>query len=377
MSHIHVCLVSDQAIPNLTTALQFNPDTTVLLSTNEMKDKAKRLETVLKNKGLKVKTLKISAYDINDVITVSESLLNDCKGCKVSLNITGGTKIGTLGTFQVFYTASKPIFYVNTKDNEIIKLYPEKEQQKYPIEISISIKDYLAVYGFNVKSYVKDDSYIYKRKKVTDYLANLVIHRPNIIGEINYKLQNFEEKSYPLKINITKNKQVIKLYDILKDSGLVKIRNKSTIEIPDVETAKYLNGIWFEEYVYMMAKSLGADEVKLNVKGVWDTVGKHPPTNEFDILISKGNRLFYISCKTANPDRKIDDTDETIGKEYLYELDSISDSALGLFGKRMLASARAIKNDYVRKRAEILKIDIADGQNIATLKGKLQQWLSK
>ncbi|MBI5307123.1 MAG: DUF1887 family protein [Planctomycetes bacterium] len=107
MSHIHVCLVSDQPIPNLTTALQFKPDTVVLLKTKEMEEKAGLLEDVLKNKGCDVQSETIAAYDINNVITVSESLINKCKNCDVSLNITGGTKIGTLGTFQAFYTSGK------------------------------------------------------------------------------------------------------------------------------------------------------------------------------------------------------------------------------------------------------------------------------
>ena len=174
MSHIHVCLVSDQPIPNITTVLQFRPDTVVLLKTNEMDEKAKLLEDVIKKKGFEVYSETIDAYDINNVINVSESLINKYKDSEISLNITGGTKIGTLGTFQSFYANGKQIFYVDTKDNKILELFPKNKQSEIPIDVSIPIVDYLALYGFRISSEVEDDSYIFRRKELTNYLARLV-----------------------------------------------------------------------------------------------------------------------------------------------------------------------------------------------------------
>ncbi|MGQ9571270.1 MAG: Card1-like endonuclease domain-containing protein [Thermodesulfovibrionales bacterium] len=379
MSHVHVCLVSDQPIPNLTSVLHFKPDMVILLTTPEMKQKAKRLEEVLHNKGFNTKQISISAYEINNVIDECEKLLDQFEDSEVSLNITGGTKIGTLGTFRVFYKRDKPIYYVNTHDNEILQIFPEDKQLNTTITVKIPIKDYLAVYGFKVQKYVKEKEInsIYKRKKSTVYLAYLAVHAEHIIGEINYKLQGLDQFAYPYEMSLKSNENTYKLCSLLKEANLIKLKGKTTLEIPDSETARYLSGIWFEEYVYTIAKCLDLDEIKLNVEGIWDISGKHIPRNEFDILLSKGNRLFFISCKTANPERRINNFEEGIAKEYLYELDSISDAALGLFGKRMLASAREIKNDYVRKRAELLKIDLIDGKKIINLKEALRQWITK
>lgn len=372
MKHIHVCLVSDQPIPNLTTVLQLNPDTVVLLKTKEMEEKARLLEDVLKKKNYDVKTETIEAYDINNVIRVSESLINKCKNCDVSLNITGGTKIGTLGTFQAFYTQNKPIFYVNTKDNKIIKLFPESEHIEEAIKVSIPIKDYLAAYGFIISSYVNDDGYIFRRKQLSDYFA----HKSEIVGELNYKLHKFDDKtSLPITADILTDGKLEIFLGLL--DGVTK-KEKGKIQISNYDDLRYLKGIWFEEYIYMLAKGAGADEVRLNVIGKWVTKGKNQPKNEFDVLISKGTRLFYISCKTANPNRKLSKEDEEgIGREYLYELDSISDDALGLFGKRMLASARKIEDPYVKERAKILKIETVDGKDIVTIKENLKQWLNR
>ncbi|GER94300.1 DUF1887 domain-containing protein [hot springs metagenome] len=375
MSHVHVCLVSEQPIPNLTTVLQFKPDRVVLLKTKEMEEKARFLAEVLKKKQYDVEAELIDAYDINNVIKVSESLINKCGDCEVSLNITGGTKIGTLGTFQVFYTSGKRIFYVDTKDNKILQLYPENEQKEMPIEVNISIADYLAVYGFQIDTYVKDDSYIYERKELTDYLANTVTSRQHIIPAINNALHKYNEKSpLPVSVKLLKDEKLFKLFGLLKG---VKQKDGSKIEIHSHNSLMYLKGFWFEEYVYMIAKSLNPDDIKLNVKGKWITRGQYHPKNEFDVMLSKKNRLFYISCKTANPDRKEEGGEEGVGKEFLYELVSLSDRALGLFGRRMLVSARQVNDPAVRERSKILKVDLVDGKNIATLKENLRQWLTE
>lgn len=389
MSHIHVCLVSEQPIPNLTTVLQFKPDTVVLLKTKEMVEKASFLEKVIKERGFDVHSETIEAYDINNIINVSESLIKRCRDCRVTLNITGGTKIGTLGTFQAFYTNDKEIFYVDTKDNKILSLSKGTEQTEIPIDVKISISDYLAVYGFEITSYVKDDSYIYVRKDLTHYFAQTISSMPNFIPKLNFELHPYDENSpLPINASIPIDKNLHKL--IVKLPG-VALNGKNGIVISDHNSLMYLKGFWFEEYVYMIARSLNPDEIKLNVKGNWVTKARHTPKNEFDIMLSKGNRLFCISCKTANPDRKVgspkhhrffggssdEDTEEGIGRQFLYELVSLSDRALGLFGKRMLASARQIKDPAVRERARILNVELVDGKNIQTLKENLKQWLNK
>ena len=375
MSHIHVCLVSDQPIPNLTTILQFEPDKVILLATKDRSAESNRLEKVIRQKGVDVKTKEIKPYDMNNVISVCENLIKDYKNDEVTLNITGGTKIGTIGTYQAFYTYGKPIFYVNTQDDEIIKISPNEE--KIPINVNMSIRDYLAAYGFNITNYVKEDRHINDRRHITEAIVQLAIKRPELIGEINRELKDIDKAVYPKKISLRNDRDMDLLCKKLVDYGLVERRRQTTIEIPDEDTAKYLRGFWFEEYLYMTAKSLNVNEVKLNVEGQWDASGKKSPRNEFDVLIAKRNRLFYISCKTANPDRYVDGTDESIGKDYLYELDALGDRALGLFGKKMLASARPVTNDYVKKRAEVMKIRLVDGRNIATMKDNLREWLTK
>jgi len=378
MSHIHVCLVSDQPIPNLTTVIQFRPDKVVLLSTKDKAAQAERLEGVMRKYCGRVESREILPYEISDVMAVSESLMDEHDESEVTLNITGGTKIAAMGAFQSFFTRGKAIYYVNTRDNEIIRIYPEADS--IPIDVSIPIEDYLSAYGFRTEQYVKDDGYVYRRKGVTNFLAVLAREHEKLIGSINYLVNKAipdpDKASYPIDVEFPRKSRIKELCEKLNSCGVAEQVGKTTIRISSQDAARYLQGIWFEEYVYMIAKSLPVDEVRMGVAGQWAVPGRKPLTNEFDVMIAKKNRLFYISCKTSDPDRKKGDSLESVSKEYLYELDSLGDMAVGIFGKRMLVSARTIRNEYVRKRARVLNIDLVDGRNVLTLKDKLLMWLS-
>lgn len=378
MSHVHVCLVSNQPIPNLTTILQFKPDRVILLSTEQMQEQTERLKKIISKNKIDIKVLNILPYDVNNVAEVCAKVIDGCSDCDVSLNITGGTKVSALGAYQEFYTRGKPIYYVNTDENKILQISPTEKQ--LTITASVPMIDYLMSYGFYVVDFVKDDSYIYKREELTKKLAQMALEKDYLLGEINRRLQGADEKPFPQDVTFEK-KELQWLVGALDDAGIAKKKTESTVTIPDKSIAKYLRGLWFEEYVYLIAKALKKSlkqnmDVYLNVKGKWD-MKDSGPKNELDVVISKGTRLYLISCKTSYPDRKEAGSDEGIGKEYIYEILALGDRALGLFGEKILVSARSVKDENIKKRVALTGIKLIDGKNMMTFKEQLRQWLSK
>lgn len=373
MKNIHICLVSDQPIPNLTSALQFKPDTVILLYTVDRKSQKERLERVLKQHRFQVEGRQIEAYGLGNVVDTCEAIINHFSGCELSLNITGGTKIGALGAFQPFYTANLPIYYVNTRDDEILRISPTETST--PITITIGIREYLECYGFKVNDLCKDFSGMLRRREVTLALRDLAIMSEHLIGKLNGSFPPDHERcAYPLE-TAPLDAEVLTLSPLFEKHRIARSGNKGGLLVNSVEHATYLRGGWFEELAAMAAKEAGADEVAMNVIGEWDLPGKKLPANEFDVMLTKGNRLFLISCKTRYNYRQ--DGNEGIAKEFLYELDSLGDQALGIFGGKMLANARTIKGEYVRKRAQAMKIRVVDKNDIANLKGKIQEWLKR
>ncbi len=373
MSHVHVCLVSDQPIPNLTTALQFRPDIVVLLKTKQMNEKSALLKRIISKKNIAVEEELIEAYDINKIADVSNALIDKYCDSRITLNITGGTKIGTLGTYQVFYTNDKEIFYVDTANHKILKLHPKNDQNPIPITVSIPISDYLLAHGFEINPAEDKDLQINKRKGLTDYLAATINYKPHIIQHINEKLHKYDQGSpLPVSFKLPNDEKLLKHITLLEG---VTIQQDGRMKIDDEKSLMYLKGFWFEEYVYMTAKDCAPDEIMLNVTGKWLTTSRYNPKNEFDVVLSKGNRLFIISCKTANPNRQDSNSEEGVGRKYLYELESLGDRALGLFGKKIIVSSAAVSDQAVRKRAEIMGIELVDGKSIITFKENLKKWI--
>ncbi|MDD5007500.1 MAG: DUF1887 family CARF protein [Syntrophorhabdaceae bacterium] len=373
MNRTHVCLVSDQPVPNLTTVLQFRPDLVILLVTTDKKAEGTRLKSVIEARGIPVEERSVEPYDLNSVLEASEDIIKKFRDHELSLNITGGTKIGTVGTFQSFYTAGRPIYYVDTRDSTILQISPQ--ESRVPIDVSIPVVDYLRVYGFNVENYLKDDGPVFRRKDITGLLLDLAIGEPKLLGALNYSLQKLENMQYPLDAMLPDSPCIAVIAELLADRGFAKVKGRGYITLPSEEITVYLKGGWLEEYVYTTAKALNRGEVRMNVEGKWEGRVKHLPKNEFDILISYSNQLFLLSCKTSDPNRNADGAGETIAKEYIYELISLGDRALGLFGKKALVSARVL-NPYVRDRASVLKIPVIEGKNIITLKSVLKSWMT-
>lgn len=353
MEHVHVCLVSGQPIPNLTTTIQFAPNLAVLLFTDGKEREKIRLEKVIRGHGVKTEAYKIEAFDMENVMATCGSVIARHSDARITLNITGGTKIETLGAYQVFMSRRKAIYYVDTDNGVIIQLHPEESRQ--PITATIGALEYLAAYGFKARAsrgWVGIEREIERRKNVTALLAAMAVESPATIRHINREVARQGAKAARLVLDIGCDAGLLHLAEELKAAGLAALSGDELC-VYDRRVIAYLGGGWFEEHIYAVARTIGGVEALLNVEGAWDTAAQAPPENEFDVLLCKRNRLYLVSCKTANPNRRHGEA-ESVGKEYLYELDSLGDRALGLFGKRLLASALPIGDRYVCERARMI-----------------------
>lgn len=369
MKHVHLCLVSDQPMPNATSALQVRPDHVELLYTKDKIDQGLRLEEFLKSRGMTVRGTEILPYDMQAVTATCTQLLQEYADCRISVNITGGTKLAALAVFQVFLKAGKELYYVDTHNRTLICLSPDHRED--PITISMPILDYLDIHGFRPESHTSDLQPVMQRQPVTQFLAELAIRKPKLIGMLNGSFGvnlDVKDLNYPYTLQLQQIREFTGLAMLLAKHGIAR-QTAGGIILPNIEIAQYLRGFWFEEYVYLAAAAIPGVEAKLNVIGRWETRRKEEPKNEFDVMVGADNRMLYISCKTSNIDRG------GAGREFLYELDSLGDKALGLFGKKILASARPIGDSYIHARAANMGIEIIDGAKIRDISKRIETWL--
>jgi hypothetical protein len=370
----HVCLISEQPIPNLIPLLLEKPVKAVFLVSAEMSAQAERLKKVLQPRSISVEIAEISsAYDFMAVERICKQIIEGHEaGNGLTLNVTGGTKITALAAFQVFYFNDHRIIYLDTTNKQLLQLAPESDA--IPVRDNlVKVRDYLHAYGMNPEDI--PDSGKAEGRLGLDGLAQLLVGNEVLLSKLNAALDGHGKK--PSYANLTLNELGDKAEDLaacLVDCGVASQISAGGLNISSREKLFFCQGGWLEEYVFKAVKSLAIKglDLAMNVRVRWDGKGRKQTENEFDVLFTHCNRLHIVSCKASNPER-ITETG-TRATEALNELDTLSDRAGGLFGRAMLVSARRL-SDYDRERGRKMKVEIVDGRDVLYFQKRLRAWL--
>ena len=152
--NIHVCIVSDQPIPNYVPVLDntFRPREVILLVTGKMQQKAAALEQTLKTRcGVKTRQIAIaSEYDMQEMEdkVLGELIALDEAKENIALNLTGGTKLMAIAAYRTFHDAGYPAFYFTATSNEVLLLDNNERLTLQPPKIKI--EDYLRLHGYQI-----------------------------------------------------------------------------------------------------------------------------------------------------------------------------------------------------------------------------------
>lgn len=376
MTTTHVCLISDQPIPNLIPLRMEKPARAIFLVSDEKQNEADRLRRIIQPWGITIEEKRIPPFDLNAVAAICATLIGEQGQEHLTLNVTGGTKISALAAFEAFYSGGCRIIYVNTATDELMTLSPIEGKASIPD--LIGVRDYLAAYGLRLeKGSGQPPTGCGQRRQQTKRLAELFVKDEALLQTVNRLTQPLLNKErhglnyLHLAPDDFTNSQA--LFELLRQAGIATPGIDDGININRPEDIFFLGGGWLEEFVYHTVRELPVHEVMINVKVEWDGAGRKNTTNEFDVLFSHRNRLHIVSCKAANMERE--STAGSKGKAAIYELDALADKAGGLFGRTMLVSARPL-SDYDRARAERMRIEVVSGRNLPQLKSSLQKWLN-
>lgn len=369
-----VLLVSAQPIPNLIPVLKWRPEAVHLLVSEKMGPQADRLERYLEGLTINVLRHAIDAYNQEQVQLVCRDILADKEAGSVLLNATGGTKVAAFAAFEAFRSVGFPVVYFDPQRWRILSLYPGQQEPVRP-EGEISVTEYLSVYGLNVKKAERSCADMERRLSLSRFLARELPGRPGFMRVLNaVAARAVNLRSFPFTEKIEPfSKDYLPLLTRLDDEGLIGWDGASRkITFPCRGSARYLNGFWLEEYVFASLEGLPIADSLRNVEVEWDGTGRSPVENEFDVVFTRGARLYLISCKTASLSRERD----TIDKNPLYELFSLKESAAGLFGRGLLVSASPM-GEALKKRAGASGIDYLEGTELPYLREKIQAMLDR
>ena len=370
----HVYLVSAQATPNITPALDSGarPEKVVLVVSPDMEKQAEWLSDVLKSAaGVKVMFWRINhPWNISHIQDRILDLITELDDESIALNATGGTKPMSIGAYEVFRSAGKPIFYVHPERDELVWLFPS-QQPSHRLADRVKIPHFIRSYGGSVVSkgsLVVPPSY----REFANTLINNIEQYERSLGTLNWYANSAERSltSEPVHDSAIRNQGFRELLGQLSDLNMVSLVN-GRLKFSSEEARFFANGGWLEQYVLSTLNSL-----KKELPSIQDTatsveiVRGDGVKNELDVVFLADNRLYIIECKAKN----FKAGSATSGADTLYKLDSLADAVGGLKASALLVSYRPLGN-YDMNRAREMGVTVFQGDLLKSLRVHLRRWI--
>lgn len=375
----HLCLVSAQATPNLTPALDPSvaPRRVILLVSPDMAERAEWLEAVLGPRGIRVARWPISdPWDVEYVQTrVLELLETECEavaGSSIALNATGGTKPMSIAAYEAFRAYDLPIFYVHPERDRLIWMSPGGVGAA-DLANRLGLPAFLQAHGARVES--SESRGIPERLRVlTDWLVANVGAYGDALGRLNALAHEAEGGlvSPEMDSRQLRDQRLQILIDRFAEEGLLEPTGKQ-LRFPDEAARFYVNGGWLEEHVFDLLRDLRGElpqiqDLARSVRILRQSPRGEAVPNEIDVACLAENRLYIIECKTRvwRP--------EGGGADALYRLDTLGDLLGGLQARTMLVSYRPLPAHDLRRAAD-LRVQVCAGPRLPELRSALRSWL--
>ena len=382
---VHFCLISDQAAPSLLPILDpdFKPKEAVFLVSDKMKSNAEALEKVFKEKNIKVTLVRIeNIYDVQEMENCFIELIDQFDGKDIALNVTGGTKLMAIVAQNTFAMGGKPIFYVDSDNNQILFISRDEKGQSIPnkmLNCQIDLKTYLSAYGMVYKSTKQPLASEQLITNLEPFIKQYDKYKDDIPLLNSYAAES-QKSGFKVDFKHHKVKSFVTLLEELHHKNLLDF-DRHRIDFRDTVHKDLLNGVWLEEITYKAIeniKSIQDKALSLEVGNSSYDQSKHQYAlknqgnqNEFDIAFMAKNRLHIIECKTQLMNKEGGIKSE----EILYKLEALKNYG-GLMTKKCLVSYFEVP-ESVKNRAKELHIEIIQGKDLQRLREKISNWIGK
>ncbi|WP_022947122.1 Card1-like endonuclease domain-containing protein [Methylohalobius crimeensis] len=374
----HVYLVSEQATPNITPALDpaVRPEKVTLVVSGHMQTQAHRLTRVLKEgAGVAVEEWPVAdAWDVKHLLDRFLELLEHAEQAPV-LNATGGTKPMSIAAVEVFRAYERPIFYVHPHTDELFWLYPH-DFPKHQLADRIKLPHFLLAYGAEIEA--RGGVQVPPaRRALADHLIRNIEHYGQAIRTLNWYAASAGD-TLVSPILTPGHRRWPALQELLEGFEQVDALRleKERIVFPDEEARAFVNGGWLEWHVFHQVQMLRKDlpliqDVAQGVRVVRSTRGGEVE-NELDVAFLANNRFYLMECKTRH--FRVAGNHRAAGAEALYKLDTLKDLLGGLHGQGMLVSYLPLKAADHHRAAE-LGIRVCQGRQLQNLPHILREWI--
>lgn len=367
MAKVLVCLLSDQAIPNLASIIHYNPDKIVFLVSNRAEKE--QFDTKILN-SLAVRNIvfsnadlfKISVHNENSILDVQNALakINEFVNLtdELIVNITGGNKPMSIAAYNYFSVKNASIIYIN--NNNFINSKTDLSEQFRP-QKPIDCQEYFLAYGFKYKcvdsSNLEDPKDIQKANSTVIEIARHFEHDDLIVfpgneTETKKRWDKFRDKGGKInedfQWNTNLDKEIVKTLEKCSDNGFFSSF-----------WADLLTGGWLELFIKNLL-TRHQNELKIHdvQKRIETSKGLGIVPNELDVVFMKGTTLNIVECKTGKQE-------QGAPVDVFYKLEAIKKQfgALQINSFLVTASGSILNKDNsikpnIQDRAELYKCKI-------------------
>lgn len=317
MSHIHVCLVSDHLIPNIVPVAQFQPDELFLISTDAMEKKNKSAHIIAS-----LKSMGIDYSSKHQIIQVVEDSIVDCQqkiaewitereDADFLVNLTGGTKIMSIATYESFKDYGSKMFYVPIgQTQKMINVFPKRlTSTTTSLTKRLKVADYLAAYGLTIKNSKKLPYLIEEartRSEHADWIAKHYQDLKNLLFWLGGILRPHRDDKKPFLLQDSFSRASHTEVELLNRLGFKVVGKEIEKELSKSEI-QFLTGGWLEEFCFNQLEMICGSEIEdlaISIE-ISNPVGT---SNEFDLMFTSNNKLYTVECKSGdqNDDKKAD-----------------------------------------------------------------------
>ncbi len=386
----YVALIGEQTLPNILPAMALEPRAWWFVYSE---DRFKNQEVLWiirfwkelrKTSSPHVKLIQVDPFSPDGISRALHDTWVSEGRPKGMVNVTGGTKLMSLGAFSFAGQTGQPVLYY--RGNRLYSLNPAAPFPGDSLSIpQLSPHQLLAAYG------KYPDTTIQQRVPTPRHIkaARLLGAHPAAASILGAWVKANTPPKRPVSLPDGNDRQALadarRLLHAQCDDRLLHATWEATSPIP---TLKILDkelwganvlGTWLEIYVTDVARRIfGTANVASQCQLAWerDPTTQQPlqdsPKTEADVLIAYRNQLSYISCKCDGQGGK----STTLSKELL-AIDATARALGGALARKILVTnADLSKKLEVKKKARIMRIDLIDRHDLPTLDAALQRILT-
>jgi len=223
------------------------------------------------------------------------------------VNFTCGTKIMSIAVYEFFKDYVSRMIYIPIPKNEYIIPFPKKAfTPPEPLPLRLTVPQYLAAYGLKVTNMPRLEEYKREaaaRGGIAAYVVDNYVRLKPLLGFLGERLRKHrDDREYDFSIGFDEateeERGFFSLMEIAYDGKTIRKKLSRS------ETG-FLTGGWLEEFCFNEVLKIAAvDDSVIGLK----LMNKQGRDNEFDVMFTKDNTLYFIECKSLdqNDDKKTD-----------------------------------------------------------------------